>query len=179
MGFLVLPLLQSGKGYWSHCPSPAVDYWSRCPTTHFPHTHTATKELASPNSHAPNPYPHAAFLPNPHNGLRSDVLPTFERLSVILFVGTPLWPYGIAYRTVNGSSTSGSFKKFPCWTNFAAGDNYSGRQIIRGRLFFFQNLALRSFGFFCSPNIGTENYCTNALLFLVRPNYVVSFVARL
>ena len=32
----VQPHLQSGKGYWSHCPSPAVDYWSRCPTTHLP-----------------------------------------------------------------------------------------------------------------------------------------------
>ena len=45
--------------------------------------------LLLPNSHAPTPYPHAAFLPNPHIGLRRDFLPEFKRLSVNVSIDTP------------------------------------------------------------------------------------------
>jgi hypothetical protein len=50
----------------------------------------------------------------PHIGPRRDVLSDSDHLSVTLSVGTPLFPYGIAYRRVYGLSTSGLFKKSLC-----------------------------------------------------------------
>ena len=50
----------------------------------------------------------------PHSGLRVDVLSEFNHLVIALSVGTPLCPYGIAYRRTYRSFTSRGFRKSLC-----------------------------------------------------------------
>ena len=49
-----------------------------------------------------------------HSELRRKHTAKSKRLSVTLFVETPLCPYGMAYRRAHGSSTPGLFKKSLC-----------------------------------------------------------------
>jgi hypothetical protein len=50
----------------------------------------------------------------PHSGLRRDFRPDYARRSVTLSVGTPLPPYGIAYRRGYGFFVQGLFNKSFC-----------------------------------------------------------------
>jgi len=57
----------------------------------------------------------AGLVPCPHNVLQRHFRALRARKSVTLSVGTPIFPYGIAYRRAYGSSTTGLLKKKLWW----------------------------------------------------------------